>query len=305
MKIDKKILYKNFFWMFNIIMIVLLLFSCHESFEPLLENETAPFSIYGFLDTSADTQWIRIAPLRQQIDMPPEKPEMLVRLEHIESGHSQIMKDSLFLRADGFNYLNAWSNINIEPAQTYRLTVTRLDGLQSHVTVSTPDEFPTPRVLFVDDVARVFISGIDRLADVHTRWLVRIIAPDSGWDFKRIFWIPHRHRVRHIATSGDYELRISIVSDFANILEQIVIPPRGELQVEVIQKQIYVASGGPEWNEEIAFLGDLVYAHPDIILNVENGVGYLIGVTSKAIPFESCYNDQFELIACDVVKTLY
>ncbi|TVQ04901.1 MAG: hypothetical protein EA359_04900 [Balneolaceae bacterium] len=37
-----------------------LFIACDEPFQPLLENNSAPFSIYGYLDATADTQWVRV-----------------------------------------------------------------------------------------------------------------------------------------------------------------------------------------------------------------------------------------------------
>jgi hypothetical protein len=44
-----------------------------------------------------------------------------------------------------------------------------------------------------------------------------------------------------------------------------------------------------EWNEEIIILDDVLYALPEGISNVENGLGYMFGMVSKTIPYESCF----------------
>ncbi len=44
---------------------MLVLSGCNRSFEPFKENNTYYFSIYGYLDVSADTQWVRVSPARQ------------------------------------------------------------------------------------------------------------------------------------------------------------------------------------------------------------------------------------------------
>tara|TARA_R100001143_G_scaffold37173_1_gene34715 strand:- start:62855 stop:63226 length:372 start_codon:yes stop_codon:yes gene_type:complete len=122
----------------------------------------------------------------------------------------------------------------------------------------------------------------------------------------RIFWVPYRRFTREIAP-GEYQVRVNPNRDLILIRGQIPLPPRRDFDIEIIQSQIYVASGGPEWNPEITSLEDLVYALPDIYSNIENGVGYFIGVNGKAIPYESCYSDddRTELIACPEVKPIY
>lgn len=293
-----------FFFVFSLIPLIT---SCNETFEPLIKDEAA-FSIQGFLDTSIDTQWVRLTPLREQVSQPEFKPEMTVTLENLEGGEAVTMNDSLILNPNGFHYLNAWTPMNVEPNHSYRLKAERPDGAVSHITVTIPEDFPTPVLHFQEEggVGNLRISGVERLADVQSRWKVRIVAPESGWDFERIFWIPYRRLTSEIAP-GEYQVRINPQRDSWYIGNQIVQPPRGNLEIEIIRRQVYVASGGPEWNEEITSLEDLIYALPDIYSNIENGVGYFIGVNSKVIPYKSCYadDDRTELIACPEVKPIY
>lgn len=119
---------------------------CDESFQPLRENERHSFSIYGYLDASADTQWVRVTPVREQLEQPTSKPEMEVTLNRLQDGDTIVMNDSLLLFPDGFHVLNAWSATDIEPGQTYRLLAERPDGAVSSLTVTTPDDFPMPRL---------------------------------------------------------------------------------------------------------------------------------------------------------------
>jgi hypothetical protein len=72
------------------------------------------------------------------------------------------------------------------------------------------------------------------------------------------------------------------------IRNQLVTSGAGATIV-VISRDIFVASGGPEWNEEIIILDDVLYALPEGISNVENGLGYMFGMVSKTIPYESCF----------------
>lgn len=242
------------------------------------------------------------------MNQPEYKPEMNVTLQDLENGETVVMNDSLILNPNGFHYLNVWTTMNIKPNHSYRLRAERPDGEISHVTVSIPDEFPTPTLHFQEgvDFGNLKISGVERLADVHSRWKVRILAPEVGWDYVRIFWIHYRRFTREIAP-GEYQVRVNPNRDLILIRGQIPLPPRGGFDIEIIQRQVYVASGGPEWNEEIISLEDLIYALPDIFSNIENGVGYLIGVKGKAIPYKSCYSDddRAELIACPEVKPIY
>tara|TARA_R100001143_G_scaffold37173_1_gene34716 strand:- start:63223 stop:63810 length:588 start_codon:yes stop_codon:yes gene_type:complete len=158
-----------------------LLSSCNQTFEPIKKDEAA-FSIQGFLDAAVDTQWIRLTPLREQVNQPEFKPEINVTLQDLENGETAVFNDSLILNPNGFHYLTVWTTMSVKPNHSYRLRAERPDGSVSHVTVSIPEEFPTPTLHFQEGVrfGNLKISGVERLADVHTRWKVRILAPEAA-----------------------------------------------------------------------------------------------------------------------------
>lgn len=279
---------------------LLSLAGCDESFQPLRENDAAPFSIFGYLDASADTQWVRVTPVRDQLDLPPVVPEMHVTIEHPQSGSMAEMNDSLFLFPDGFHILNAWAVTDIlKPEQTYRLRAERPDGAASHVTVTLPDDFPTPTLEIYEIVGLAFVNikGVERLADVQIKTRARIISPSAGWDYVRVFSTSQKRRIDEVAP-GEYRVMLSISTVLSFVHGLVPAPPNNDLVVEPIHRQIFVASGGPEWDEEISTLDDRIYSLPNVISNVENGTGYLFGIVSKSIPYKSCFNDQEELIAC-------
>ncbi len=274
------------------------LIGCEQSFEPIKQNDQYIFSIYGYLDASADTQWVRVTPAREQLDMPPEIPEMQVTLEHLESGETVVMNDSLFSSDNGANYVNVWTTMEIRNGQTYRLRAERPDRAASQVTVTLPGAYSTPRLrrqingwgepitytLFVDDV--------DRLAAVQTKWYVRLVAP--GFEKDEIFSFSYRNKYEKLY-ENHYRIYIEPEKDKKEMRTQTLLPSSGEIQV--LYRQVFVASGGPDWNEEITGLDDLVYALPGGASNVENGLGYVVGIDSKWIPFESCYEDGL-LVGC-------
>lgn len=288
----------NYFHTLSFLLIVppiFLISGCNQTFEPIADDPNATFSIYGYVDASADTQWIRIIPPRQQVDMFEEKPEMRVTLTNVETGNSAVMNDSLILSRDGRHMLVVWTTMDIEPEQSYRLNAERPDGAESHVTVTTPPDFPTP-VLKANTKSlsgELLINGPERIADVQTLW-------------KEKGRVPYRKLVERTDTSETsytvslkigHDLRYLCQCDGGSISNSETVEPR----------QIFVASGGPEWQKEIPSLTDLEFATLETVSNVEGGVGYVVGIVSKTIPFKGCFKDgkiniAGENIACPLEK---
>src|SRR5688500_8241129 len=95
-----------------IYMAALFLISCEEPFEPLAATDLV-FSIYGHLDASADTQWVRVMPLRESLLTTSGPIDAVVTLQELETGTVVEMSDSLsrytvFL-ADGRFYAHNFS----------------------------------------------------------------------------------------------------------------------------------------------------------------------------------------------------
>lgn len=240
----KKLLYTGTLFTFTFCLLTLLS-SCNETFEPFTENDEAAFSIFGFLDASADTQWVRITPLRDQISQPTFKPEMTVTLQNLESGETFAMNDSLVLFPDGFHILNAWTPINIEPNQTYILKAEQPDGKQSRVTVSTPEDFPEPQLVYLDGAecdALLIIKDIERLADVIYRWYVQVNTP--GIVYRRFLSVPFRSRIQQVSSS-EHRVRVDFRRARRLAGRQLILP--ANTTVQILDRHILVAAGGPEW----------------------------------------------------------
>lgn len=277
----------------SLLILFFALSSC-DTFEPINQDEAA-FSIIGYLDASADTQWVRVTPLREQINQPEYKPKMTVTLENLDTGESVIMRDSLFLNPNGFHYLNVWTTMEIDPGSSYRLKAKRPNGAVSQVTVTLPVDFPTPLLISAGpsfSVGQLLIKGVDRLADVQVLW------PRGR--------VPYGNTSRNTAPEGyEYLFILTLAREVWYFYERVgrTSPPLDSF-IDV-PRQVFVASGGPEWIDDFASMEDIVYNLPQTFSNIEGGVGYLVGIVSKTIPFKSCFDDDGEHIACPLETPMF
>ncbi len=284
---------------------------CDTSFEPFQKNDMYAFSIYGYLEASADTQWVRVAPARQELNMPPDIPDIQVTLEHTGNGNSVVLKDSLFTTGDGFNYLNYWTTMDIEHRQDYRLRAESTDGKISEVTVTTPKELPTPRVLIqktsgspLPPTYSLYIDDtVEHLVDVQTRYYVRYHTPE--FEREKVITFSYKDEAELIPTYGGvYSIFLEPELEEDKVVDQSQPLLNAGAEMEILYRQIYVASAGPDWNENIESLDDISYALPGSYSNVENGLGYMVGVSSKIVPYESCFNEGL-LVPCEVEESYW
>lgn len=283
--------------------------SCKDTFEPFQENDKFFFTMYGFLDAAADTQWVRIAPVRGTFDAPPEIPDMEIFIDDLENGSTIEMNKILVQFGNQFNVINAWTDREIISGQTYRVRAKNPNGNESQVVVSIPDPFPVPKLLTVTVPGSppdyfLIIDEVEHLADVQSRWHYRESTP--FWEEERYFVFSLKSDAIVVGTNeGSYMVKLKPDDEKEYIMnESLVLSiPGGE--IEFLENQIYTASAGPEWDDNISSIDDLVYTLPDGFSNIENGLGYMVGIYSRNIPFRTCLNEARELVPCPEVKPFW
>lgn len=124
----------------------LLAASCDDSFEPIDRSGPA-FSVFGYLDASADTQWIRINSLRRAtLVESPEPSGVAVSVEHLGTGKTIALRDSAIRYEDmmgsGSLYAhNFWTAERLEPGASYRLRAESRDGEVAESVVRIPPDY--------------------------------------------------------------------------------------------------------------------------------------------------------------------
>ncbi|MEX2600247.1 MAG: hypothetical protein WD355_01285 [Balneolaceae bacterium] len=272
---------------------LLSLSGCNETFEPWIENDRYHFSIYGYLDSSADTQWVRVMPVREDFLLDPEQPiDATVTLEHIETGETVVMSDSLFEYAHGAYAWNFWTTMDLEPEQTYRIRAERSDGEYSQAQTTLPSDFPTPIVAITGssflnpiDQTAIYIEEVDHLADVQTVFEIHI----SQTGERHLVGIPHLQNAFKLAGIASYQVVFDPRDDFMHLISSYPTASQVRLTThfEEFDARIFVASAGPDYHY-FPSIDEVFDPLPKALSNVENGVGYLAGMVSKTFQYRNC-----------------
>ena len=108
---------------------------CDEAFSPIAPSELQ-LSVFGYLDASADTQWIRVMPIRALMLTSPDSFGTVVTLEELGTGRMIELRDSTFRFSDlqnpdvgseGTYVHDFWTTERIQPGGAYRFSA-RLNG---------------------------------------------------------------------------------------------------------------------------------------------------------------------------------
>lgn len=293
--------------------------ACNEVFEPWQVNNQYHFSIYGFLDASADTQWVRVAPVRESLNTDPEMPfEGSVFLEDVATGESMEMNGVLIGYAHGYYAWNFWSDMKLFPGRSYRVRAVTESGDESYSETELPVDFPDPVMRRVprsqanpEPSDFIYLEGVKRLADVQT---VYYFDPaGSGIEYTAIF--SHLQDTARQA-SGEYVIELdpredrrrlqSLTNPVCDRVMDITwdcVTPIEEDRFEFNEERltgmsIHIASAGPDYLQ-FSNIDEKIVELPEGVSNVVNGTGYLAGVVSKTIPYESCMDEHSRLIPCE------
>jgi len=256
--------------------VVAVVTACDESFEPIAPSAFA-FSVFGYLDASADTQWIRVMPIRPLRVTSPDPLGARVTLEHLESGRIIDLRDSVFrfssfsegLGAEDAYVHNYWTPEAIEPGATYRFSVRRDGTDPAEAVVEVPRDYEVQAAIGRwGGTDQLRITGVKHLPflTVSTYYY-----DDCGSD------------VRRIQDGG----RSAEDETYAIAVTKQDIPSRYGCGVPVPEKrEIWIAGSETPWPAGGYAPGAL--GESGSTSNVTDGVGFLGGVLTKVIPYEDC-----------------
>ena len=246
---------------------------CDVPFEPVLESDLY-FSLSGYLDVSADTQWVRIEPLSPTADPDPEAIDAVATLVDLESGTSVPMTQRVRTFPNGPAHL-FWTTEAVRPDATYRLDVRRSDGAETRATVVIPP-VEDVEIDILDGETRcptnIYVGGTDQVADVQTRYTV-FRAGGTKYRFTKLESLGYEldGRLRFSAYYGDDAERMGL--------------PGLPLPEDQVLSEITVAIGTEDWPDIVGL--DLETA---LILSpserIENGVGFVGGTVTTTRTFE-------------------
>jgi len=258
--------------------LLFMVMSCEQTFEPLQKNEELTFSMYGVVDLHGQFSVVRVMPIGERlINTDPESSNAQVFLIHSSTGDRFTYQDSLY-KFGGDTYVwNYFSNENLIANDSYRFEAEDTEGRYSYAQINLPSELPLPTI---EQYTAGFESGIfngeseDPIVSIKTRYIVQPIN-ELGCDPEMEVVISHIDRLITYA-DGRYRLEVNNRSEISKALG-----PSVENFV-INRRELLIVSSSEDW-PDLSELIDLEITLPDVINNVEGGVGYVAGVAGRII----------------------
>jgi hypothetical protein len=224
--------------------------------------------MYGFLDVHADTQYVRVMPILDEL-LPNHLDSInySVTITSISNQETVEMSPKRLDFGTDLSYWNFLTNIPIHPNDSYLIRSRNSDGYHSSVLVHIPDTLPEPKV---DDYNFSDESGL--ITGIHSDTLVSAgmlyvytDAASSGQIYTQ--YISHLNE--GLISDGSYRFRFR---NFARL-------PRN---IRILKREFHIVTANTSYPD----LKDLSFDEmtiPTLVTNVENGTGFVTGISRRIV----------------------
>ena len=236
-----------------------VLAACDSAVEPYAEDGLFPFAFFGYLDTAADTQYVRAVPVRRGGEGAFDLSEIEVALVRTSTGERTSWQGRAVRLDDGTSGQVFFAAMPVAPDEVYGLEAKGADGLEVRAHTRVPGRLPVR----IGEVAQgpqlrqevVFPDVQPRPLELAMRYRV---AAGPGEPPQEVV-IPYE---RGLTPTGDsLRLTVRLSADRAAILERLGRPAD---DVSVVLLGLGLAYGrlSDEWPP------------PELPLTLGDGVGF-------------------------------
>ena len=253
--------------------VLFVVIGCETSFEPFQKSDRA-FSLFGYVDASADVQFVRVTPLRDSLyararrarchgfaGAPGDRTD--VHLARLAFPLRRGSGAQLLVGGAG----RAGGHLPDDRAA-------RSDGAASTATFTLPDREPDLGAVFPRSSpdATAEIRKVERLVKAELIYTVRLSLTGELAQ-RSLSYLDEASRFRDSEGDAGFTFLFN-----TGRLETVL----GTSAFEVLSIDLAAASAGPEW-PDVATIDPETLALPDVIGNVEQGVGFVGGIVSKTV----------------------
>lgn len=123
----------------GLVVLAMLAGACDNTVDPFIETDRY-YTIFGYLDTGTDTQFVRVVPFRKQLDGEEGAPlDAVVTTTEEHTGIQHAWRDSVITFSDGSIGHVFVSDFRPIPGRSYRFEVERADGVVTWAETLVPE----------------------------------------------------------------------------------------------------------------------------------------------------------------------
>lgn len=252
---------------------------CDTSFDTYSATDN-PFSLFGLLDADDQRHAVRVEALRDGKPFSADSTlDATVTLTHVESGRTVTLEDRL-VSFEGLTHNYVTDAMDLRLNNTYRLAVRRENGEESTATLTMPHEPPDLSLSKRGMVATVKGGTEDQLLYLEVNYHTTVkpeVCSMPPCDYDQVFSLRYAQRARR--TESGYTASFSWTTD----VDSLYSGQKATVTLKTVSAQVgLVHPSAPTYEgltREELFRSGLAPS------NVENGYGYVAGITSDVASF--------------------
>lgn len=267
---------------------------CETQFEPFVESDVA-FTILGFLDTDADTQYVRVVPLRQVVERERDAQiDATVTSVQLDTGRREVWMDSVVVFQDGSQGYVFYSAFSAVPGATYELTVTRSDGASTTAVTAVPLRPGDPDSVHgaqneSDRFAPIFWPGVERVIDADVEYTVNRVSCDGGRlpppETAKIARVRYENDDRGHRSAEGWRIDLDLIAD-REAVNAVLGVPTIDACVVLYSLRVRLATPSDGWDPPGGVWDEDVLIQPGTFSNVDGGLGWFGSVARTTVDWQ-------------------
>lgn len=245
------------------LLVAAMLLSCDNTIDPIADSDARAFSVFGYLDLGADTQFVRVTGIRPEGAPPSHTPEV-VATRNLASGEEVAWMDSVVTLDDGTTGHLFFAVFTPQSGETYAMEV-RAVGVRPlrAFTRVPPDpsfEVESARVLANEVFQMLTWEGVRSPGGLSVRYWIRVGDERTPTPVD----VPYDRRF-YSASGDQITVSVNLSRDFDHVSAKVA-DPEDAPPIQLSGLEATVRALSPEWDDQTAGT------------NIENGEGFFASV---------------------------
>lgn len=268
-----KFLYNLTKFILNLCVVTFTLSACNNTFDPLQNDHPYAFSMYGYLDVHADTQFIRVMPILETfLPVNTQDYDFTVQLRRVSTGHVQELGYNLVQFGSNTFVRNYLSSDRLVPNEIYELISIDSAGVKSVATITLPDSLQSPEFDYNTTseigVFRGTHSPSDRLVYIEMYYKLAVYNM-GGCEVMEVMF---NHTGSELWLNGIYNIRVSHSLDLRRIASNF----------QILHRRFRIVTAASTYPDNTNLTPEELTL-PHLNSNVSNGTGFVAGISSVVI----------------------
>lgn len=264
------------------VILLLVFVSCEVDFEPLLPTDVA-FSVYGYLDSDATNQVLRVVPLRNRLQRDYAEADLSFLTTSNGPEGMISWKNRLFLTSDDENALGSVADFKPIGGATYSLQVSdRVTGRSAEAETRLPEPIQPEQLLFDTiyqrDLLWVQNLFLDKVTEPHFMEAIYTVRNRSNSEVDSVAITYQGSRVGRLVENQGTAYVLLLQQDADSVYKALGMRV-GNRQLELIRIQMRMSSLSDEWYTPGGIRDPEVLAEPGVWSNVSYGLGFFGSIT--------------------------